>query len=365
MHDDQKRLAIELSAQGKGATEIARNLGVTRSVVWHFLKNHSGVPQEATTLKFDPEAVKDMQIASLKRQLAQAMNSERVVMEPAYRPDESIISPEAKWGRAEAENAERIQKALLASKFSCQLPAEPVVITFVSDQHISIGNCVDLRRMREDAELIADTDGVYAVLGGDSIDNHIKHRAAVMAARSQPHDQYELFEWYLGIFAHRVLAVISGNHDAWTDQIAGVDVIGRICAGKKLCYAPDEVVVRIGVGDTTYSVGMRHQYRMNSTFNETHAVKQWWRLGQGDWDIGCIGHNHVSAVEPFWGHDKELWACRTGSYQITSAYSRQYGWNPTRPACPSFVLYPDRREIVGFHDLRPALRMLRAERGGR
>lgn len=353
--DQQRVEAFSLFSQGCRVYEVANALGKPRSTVseWHKVWQQS----QPTV---DPLEAKEMELASLRAKLQQAIQTGPKV-QPAYEPLPTA-TPEARWRAAEVENAECIRRALLMAEFSVELPNEPCAITFVSDQHISIGNTVDLARMREDAEMIASQDGVFAILGGDATDNHIKHRSAVLAARSQPSDQFELFEWYLSIFAHRVLVAIAGNHDLWTNQIAGLDVLGDLCKRKRVCYAPDEALLNISLGSQKYQVGMRHQYRMNSTFNETHAVKQWFRNGEYDWDIGCIGHHHVSAVEPFWGHGVERWACRPGSYQITSAYSRQFGFNKTRPLCPSFVLFPDRRKIVGFHQLEDAIVYLKAVR---
>jgi len=345
-------------AAGKTIAQISRELNRPRTTVACWVKQTPDRGENVHDARFplNQGDVKDMEIAALRSQLQQAK------VTPAYQPNPGS-SPEARWKAAELDNAEAIKRALFMAHFSVELPDKPCAISCVSDQHISLGNTVDLARMREDAELIAEHDGCFAILGGDATDNHVKHRAAVLAARSQPSDQFELFEWYLSIFAHRVLVAISGNHDLWTNQVAGVDVLSMLLAKQKVCYAPDEALLDLTVGQQPYKIGIRHQYRMNSSFNETHVVKQWFRNGECSWDIGCIGHHHVSAIEPFWGHGVERWACRPGSYQITSAYSRQFGFNKTRPMCPTFVLYPDRREIVGFHDLRPALRFLKAERG--
>lgn len=348
--------ARALHQSGMGTTAIARQLGTGEATVRRWKQRWSAAAAPAAP---PTDAVKDMQIAALQEQVRQ----QRVQVTSAYQPDISLTSPEQRWRQAEVENAERIKKALTQHIFKVQLPDEPCGVTFMSDQHISPGNTIDMERMRLDAQLVAETDGLYAVLGGDAVDNHIKHRSAVMHQRSTPHEQYQLFDFYLNIFAHRVFALISGNHDLWTDQIAGIDVIKMISERQALCYAPDEAFITVSVGSQAYKLAVRHQYRMNSSFNETHAVKQWWRNGQYDWDIGCVCHHHVSAVEPFWGHDRELYACRPGSYQITSAYSRQFGFNPTRPMCPTFILYPGERRIVGFHNLRDAVVYLKAVRG--
>lgn len=369
--DPLRAEAFTLFSQGQRIYEVASALGKPRSTIqsWYETWKQSGpetpqryAPPNGQSQVTDLELEKrDMEIAALRAKLKIAEGTRPEVV-PAYSAPPSQ-SPEARWKAAEADNAEHIRKSLLMAHFSVELPSEPCAITFVSDQHISIGNTVDLARMRSDAELIASVDGVYAILGGDATDNHIKHRSAVLAARSQPSDQFELFEWYLSILAHRVLVAISGNHDLWTNQMAGVDVLSGLLKQQRVCYAPDEALLKIHLGSQEYKVAMRHQYRMNSSFNETHCVKQYYRNGQENWDIGCIGHHHVGACEYFYGHGEEKVALRPGSYQITSAYSRQYGFNTTVPTCPTVVLYPDRKEMVAFHRLEPALRFLKAERG--
>jgi hypothetical protein len=345
-------------AKGETLTDVSRDTGIPRGTIEHW-RDRSAFQQKATPV--DQLEAKEMELAALRQRLKIAEGTRPEVV-PAYVAPPSQ-SPEARWKAAEIDNAEHIRKALLMAKFSVELEDKPCALTFVSDQHISIGNTVDLFRMRQDAELIAANDGVYAILGGDATDNHIKHRSAVLAARSQPSDQYELFEWYLSIFAHRVLVAIAGNHDLWTNQMAGVDVLSGLLQRHRVCYAPDEALLEVGVGSQNYKVAMRHQYRMNSSFNETHCVKQYYRNGMVNWDIGCIGHHHVGACEYFYGHGEEKVALRPGSYQIISAYSRQYGWNSTTPTCPTVVVYPDRKEMVAFHRLEPALRFLAHERG--
>lgn len=266
---------------------------------------------------------------------------------------------EDRWEKAEKEAERAVRRARDLCQFKVDLGPGVSCITFLSDQHIAPGTPVDMARMRHDAELIRDTPGVYACLAGDGVDNHIKIRSAMLAARSQPSDQYELYEHYMRIMANKILAVISGNHDAWTNTESGLDMVAWICERNGICFAPAEARMDVKVGGQDYKVAYRHQYRMNSTYNQTHAVKQWYRLGEDTFDVGCIGHHHEPAIESFMAHGQERWACRPGSYQITSAYTRQYGWNSTYPTCPSFVLWPDRRKILGFSELADAVVYMR------
>ena len=282
-------------------------------------------------------------------------------IEPEITPEE--ISPEDTWKDYESRNEKRIAKHKNAGKYLAKFPKEVIGVSFISDQHIAGDNIVALKRMREDAELINNTEGLYACLGGDSIDNHIKHRAAILAARSTPGEQYELFDYYLSLFSDSVLGVITGNHDDWTPAIAGTDVIASICKKHGIACSSDEARIYAEVGSVEYRLAWRHKYRFSSTINQTHSPKQWYRFGPEPFDIGVVCHHHETAIEAYVQHGQQTWVCRPGSYQINSAYGRQGGYNDSMPACPTFLLFPNERRIIGFADVRDAVVTLNAERG--
>ena len=224
--------------------------------------------------------------------------------------------------------------------------------------------------MREDAELIRDTSGLYAVLGGDGIDNHIKHRSAVINSASVPGNEYRLYAHYLRMFGTKLVAAISGNHDDWTHDLGGVDVVSMLAERERLFYAPDylqlSVVIQSVDGDQRqeYQVRIRHQYRYNSSLNNTHGMKRMWEMDERDFDIGVLCHLHEPAMEPFKKHGEWRWAFRPGSYQVTSGHSRRYGYNFSQPTCPTVILHPTKREMIGFLDVRQAasyLKYLRAD----
>ncbi|MDE2102474.1 MAG: hypothetical protein KGL39_34830 [Patescibacteria group bacterium] len=356
--------ARTMRGNGKTFEEIATALGRSfDSVRRKFRDSHpqpSVPPQEMAAMR---ESARDGEVRALREELAALKAKVEPKRLPVTTEAEPPTDPADLWSRSEADSKKAIAYACQRTQFQLAMPAEVIGVSFISDQHIAPGTPVDFERMRLDAELIQRTPGLYAVLGGDCVDNHIKHRAAVLAARSQPHDQWALFEYYLSIFAEKIIAMCSGNHDAFSDQIAGIDVLAGIAHRQRLCYAPAEARIDLKLGEQEYKLAMRHQYRFNSSFNLAHTVKQWWRMGEKPFDIGVIGHHHEPAIESFDAHGLERWAARPGSYQITSAYSRQYGFNRTRPTCPTFILFPDRREIVGFRDVQKAVKCLAAERG--
>jgi len=206
----------------------------------------------------------------------------------------------------------------------------------------------------------ANTPNSYAILGGDGVDNHIKHKSAILSSRSQPDDQYLLYNYYLSILSQSLLVMISGNHDDWTDQIAGIDMVRRLAEENRIHFAPDEARLRLQLGSVEYSLACRHQYRYNSSLNLCHTVKRWYDMGDDLFDIGVICHHHEAATEMFGRHGLPRYAARPGSYQIMSSYSRQKGYNITYPTCPTFILHPDERRITAFDDLRDGLTFLEA-----
>lgn len=320
---------LKLQGEGLSQQAIGESLGLSRDQVYRLLKKHR---EREAGIEIDPH----------------------------WDEEESV---EDLWAAAEKRNNKAVRKAKNLCSFDVKVHGDlPIGISFISDQHISDGNSVDLSQMMSDAKLVAQTEGLYAVLGGDSIDNHIKHRAAILAARSQPDDQLKLFNHYLGAFEDSVMAGISGNHDAWTNQVAGFDAVNHFFKLNLMHFAPAEAYLRVKFDKQEYDVAIRHQYRLNSSFNQTHAPKQWFRNNPVPFDVGVVCHHHEPAVEHCLINGADRVFVRPGSYQITSAYSRQYGYNQTRPTCPTVVLYPGWREIVAFYDVRKAALFLEWER---
>lgn len=357
-NDQQRRRIIELYHQGKSQPEIAQELGSTRSTIWRTL-DHMRASGELDKNQVEPVVMKEFRAAaesSLVRQLETKLAMEGTGMKDFTTEPEYNVKYDAKrhWAAAESDSVERIHKVLTQGNVSITLPNEVFAVSYISDQHLGPGTPCDMKRMREDAELIAETPGLYAISMGDGVDNHIKHRSAMLSSRSQPGEQYDLYEHYLNIFSPKILALISGNHDDWTKQFAGIDVVARIAKSNRIFFAPDEARIKIKVGSQNYRFAARHQYRLNSSFNQSHSVKQWLRLGMEDFDVGGIGHHHEATIESHIYRGQKVWVLRPGSYQISSQYSRQLGYNNSIPTCPTLVCWPDSRKIVGFDDVRDA-----------
>jgi hypothetical protein len=273
--------------------------------------------------------------------------------------DEEHEDPAQLWSLWEKRNSRTIDKASKRHRFVADFPSRrPVAIAFASDQHIAMGP-IDLKRMREDAELIRDTDDLYVVLGGDGVDNHIKIQSAMLAAEGAISDQWLLYNHYLTILRDKVVVMISGNHCDWSKSVCGVDLVNNLARQNKIHYAPSEAIIDARVGGQAYSIGIRHRYKMNSSYNQGHAPKQWMRMGGHDFDVAIVCHHHEAQVESFrWG-GKRRWVGRPGSYQVTSSYSKDFGFEDATPTCPTVVFWPDRHRSVMFDDVRDAVWAMR------
>jgi len=181
-------------AAGASLHEIAGRINRTSDSVrarrkvmgWACGKPQADLPVEA--FKNSAMAEAHARIASLEQQLAKvAVEHEPRV--PVYTAAESPVDMDELWKRVAEESKRRIKYLHESSRFTVNVDefdaGVPIAVSAISDQHIAPGTPVDHERMKWDAEVIRDTPGMYAILGGDGVDNHIKHRAAIMAARSQ------------------------------------------------------------------------------------------------------------------------------------------------------------------------------------
>lgn len=289
----------------------------------------------------------------------------RVVSET---PERTIIAPEESddepfeelLDRAIRETRKDVRKAQARRFAEARIVTDrPIAICFKSDQHLTMRGPCDVERAFGDAEIVQQTPGLFTVLGGDGVDNHIKHRAALVSKASRPTDEFRLYDGYLRTLGHKVLAMISGNHDDWTRDEAGIDMVGLLAARNRMHYAPDICVLKVRLVSSPqdeegqeYTIKVRHQYRFNSSLNVGHVVKRMYDMDGDQFDIGVVCHNHEAHVETFNRHGLVRYAMRPGSYQVESSWSRRVGFGQSYPTCPGVVLWPGERRIEAFEDLR-------------
>lgn len=249
----------------------------------------------------------------------------------------------------------QMSKVVLAArqerlKWTAPKAFDPVGIAFMGDMHLGCEG-TDYEAFDRDVEYIVNTPGLYVVIGGDCIDNHIKHLAAVVASRMKAGDQWIWLGQALKKLLPKTIAIVGGNHEAWTCAMTGFDPLKNIAS--KLCvpYDSDEVALEVTVGKQTYLISVRHKYRFNSSYNASHSVKQLWSFGSENFDVGVVCDQHVATTEPFVRHGIKRWALRPGTYQVASKFARVHGYHGAIPVTPAILLCGDKRRMLGVDEL--------------
>jgi hypothetical protein len=352
----------EMVAEGQPDKLIAQALGRTRDAVADARKRR-GIPggRQVRDGCVSPDEVRGV---TLTRVVSET--PERVVIAPEESDEEPIGEL---LERTIKQTSRAVQKAKAHRHVAARLiTRRPIGIAFASDQHLATSGAVDVAKAFEDAEAIQQEPGLFCILGGDGVDQAIKHLSAMVSKASAPSDEWRLYDHYLATLGHKVLAVISGNHDDFSKDVTGVCQVARLAARHKIHFAPDEVTLRVELAagleedGQAYICKVRHQFRYGSTLNVGNTVKRLYDMGGDPFDVGCVCHNHEAHVESFERHGRTRWALRPGSYQIQTGYGRRYGYNPAEPTCPVAVLWPDEHRVVCFRDLREGIMHLRAAR---
>lgn len=230
-----------------------------------------------------------------------------------------------------------------------ELPNEPAAIAFLSDWHI--GNSgTDYHALRADCATIRDTDGMYVISHGDNRDNWIVGKLAGIQRGQAVNFSAELAleEDVYAMLADKLIVEVSGNHDAWTKKVAGLDRVREILRSKQVrcLYDANQVVFTLKHGSTSRVVCVRHKWKGGSLYNSTHAIETGWdRMGINfDWGIG--GHTHIATVcRDFYRHGKRRHAILTGAYKLIDSFGEEIGFAPTATTgCGAKVLHPDGRE---------------------
>lgn len=237
---------------------------------------------------------------------------------------------------------------------------KPILLVHFGDLHLG-NKGTDHKRARYHAELIRDTPGAFAIFGGDGVDNFIKHQSAMISSTSTPREQYSALEYWLSIFGtEKLLGGISGNHDFWTANFAGVDYLRDLFRRLKVPYVPHRLRLALQVGSVRYNIELRHSYRFKSSLNLSNGLQRMWEHSDWEWDLGLLCHTHDGPfMFPFQRHGKTRWGGLCGSYKVHDDYGQQWGWNDAKADSTAFLLDPKTHDVTGFDSVEKGVAHLR------
>ena len=273
---------------------------------------------------------------------------------------DDLTPPEDLWEQAFKAQDKADEIAALRDDQHITLPNRVVGIAQLSDMHF--GNPeTNYRAAYRDAEIIRDTPFLYAGYNGDGFDNWIKGKLVhLQRGQALTHDgELRMFFDYLQMIENKLLWSISGNHDGWTRQLAGIDAVKTALKGCLCLYDTDEIVFSLSVGPANWVIKARHQWKYQSIFNATHGLEVGWQRGDTDFDIALGGHTHIGTLcRPFYRHEKKRFAILTGTYKVTDPFARQMGVAKSQGlGSGAMIFYPDGRNLF-IEDLETAAQFL-------
>lgn len=224
-----------------------------------------------------------------------------------------------------------------------EFPEKEICIAFGGDEHF--GNPgTDVERAFDEAETIAGTPNMYAWKMGDLADNFIIGYlvAKNVEAPIKVIEQWHLAKAYLDIQRQSIIAVLGGNHDAWTALMSHIDQLKSIVPGGVL-YDKDEIKADVFVGDAKFPVWARHKWKGNSIYNDTHGQERAARFDDSSFTIYAGAHVHKGCFfREFQLAGKRKAALLSGTYKMHDDYQRQQGFkaNDKSTVCP-IILRPD------------------------
>ena len=277
---------------------------------------------------------------------------------PEYRQPIWNIPEDAKldsglWTAFEQAQQEMASIDTERDEVDVSLPGDrPALVVFLSDLHIGHTAC-QMQRLRTDLETIRNTPNMYCILGGDLTDNVVTsvasrgmHHEQLAPLRVQKHLTDEMTK-YLG--RNKVIAMILGNHDAWSISNDDFDPIKYLADKLNVPYLGAYGFINASIGRECYRILAAHMFRMRSSFNKTHQAKRLMDF-MGDADAVFTGHTHDSAAESTHVRQKRAFFGQSGTYMRSSRYSKALGFTPATSEMPGVILFPNEHKIIGVHD---------------
>lgn len=230
----------------------------------------------------------------------------------------------------------------------------PIALCFLSDLHIG-SKGVDYYQLRKDAEIIAKTDGMYAVFHGDGIDNWIIPKLSPLQ-RGQAisfDDEWAIFQAWLETLGSKLQVVVAGNHDNWTYKLSGIDFLKHILSPIVL-YDQEQIIFDAKVGSKTVRICVRHKWRGYSIYNVTHGIERSAR--DIDADIYVGGHFHVATLGRwFTVRERDRLAIITSTYKVQDQYAKTLGLPPSQHHGACAVIIDDKSsDIIFIRNLQQA-----------
>jgi hypothetical protein len=245
----------------------------------------------------------------------------------------------------------------------------PIGISFMADTHNG-GNGVDMRQIINHTKLIKETPGLYVMLGGDVVNNFVLPKLAHAGqGDASPSVQWQMFRWMLSTLSEKIVAAGSGNHDRWTQRLAGIDqYLATLQQVPTLYVGPggylDEgglLKLRLrapGLDDVVYRIYRKHKGSGGKT-NPLAGPMGLFRFPEHEQlDVAVTEHIHTPAFGSWRHAGREVIGIQVGSYKVADHYARTEGFYNHDVAVPTVIFWPGERKMRLERNLEDAAEYL-------
>jgi hypothetical protein len=239
---------------------------------------------------------------------------------------------------------------------------KPIGVCYLADLHIG-NEGTEHDYILDAVELIADTEGAYATLNGDIIDNSILHRGSHHNEVVGPRIQKILATSLCESLFNKTLYVLQGSHEEWSKRADDFDFgeyLSNHSMGSYLGHGGD---VYLKVKGAEYHLHVRHEYKYESTINIMNAFRQMFDH-ICPFDVGVISHMHnppfIMHTSRWQGkHRKDVVYVRPGTAKLYDRWSRhKVGSFGAEFEVPVVIFMPEKKSYMPFKSLRNGLRTL-------
>lgn len=229
----------------------------------------------------------------------------------------------------------------------------PVAVAFTGDWHCGAGG-VRYDWLRRDLDIIAATDGLYAIGMGDWLEGVNVNVKAASALYSGLFNEGGFQEKYVisraATAKGKWLAILSGNHDEWIYRTAGVtrmDEFARLMNASH--FGEGGGTVFANVGSQRYAIGVRHNAAGNSQLNTSNAQRRAFDSWP-EWDnlhVICLAHLHFCDLHVPPRRGGRCVYLRSGTYKTRDHYAASHGYVPEW-GVPLTILLPDEERVIAW-----------------
>lgn len=274
----------------------------------------------------------------------------------------NLITAESVFNKLEVIWNDEIHKEELAASNTVEINTDqPIAVVAVADQHFGggIGTATDIRRIFDEAKLMANTPNLYLAHNGDLSNNFIGEWTANLNNNRQISIKEEavISLEYMKIIQDILVAWVTGNHNYWTEKYTGFsanyEMLMQLKNKQSILFDDDELNFRVKTSFADVGFLMRHIWRGNTSTNLTGGIERAAKLNNiYDSTVYIGAHIHSGGIiKEFINAGKTNYALLCGTYKKIDHYSRQNGFFKANDSTAVGVVIHPKFGIMPFSNL--------------